>query len=70
VGQAATEEDAIMLRRWLEQRPLHGVRSFLDAHDDWDDCDESHEDWEAGYRAETAAAGLSAPQSYAGLSSG
>jgi hypothetical protein len=66
VWAGATEEDAIMLRRWMEQRPPHGSRNFLDFDDEGgDDCGESFENWEAQYRAEMAAAGLSAPQGYA-----
>ena len=59
VWAGATEEDGITLRQWLQQRPLHGSRSFLDFHDDdADDCEESLEDWKAQYRAEMAAAEL------------
>jgi len=63
VWAGATEEDAITLRQWLQQRPLHGSRSFLDFDDDdGDDCEESLEAWEADYRAEMVAAGLTVPQ--------
>jgi len=61
VWAGATEENAITLRRWMEQRPLHGSRSFLDFHDDGDDCEEDLEDWERDYRGEMAAAGLVSP---------
>jgi hypothetical protein len=55
----STEEDNITLRRWMEQRPLHGSRSFLDFMTTMAIARRALRIWEADYQTEMAAAGLS-----------